>query len=260
MISFNSHYPNINYPNNALSIKKDENNEYTYTKKDEPKSEEDAYWEDFVQKYFGEMLSKEYANKYGYNGDPDVKEVENSLLERMRKDKLTEEEWEILNGAYDIDNIEFIPRDKIARIREANLLKTLTSASEFARIWVAEKDERKKRFIDALDVKPLTQEDIDRFLNKNKQQSSNSTRESNESGQNPDEKPFKAIQGESKNKETYKDDNAKNELLKKLLENKFGKSEELELLFGVKFSDDDAGEFNKILSLNSTPKSIDIRA
>ncbi|HEG8534197.1 TPA: hypothetical protein SF323_001810 [Campylobacter coli] len=258
MISLNSHYPNINYPNNALSIKKDENNEYAYAKKDEPKSEEDAYWEDFVQKYFGEMLSKEYANKYGYNGDPDVKEVENSLLERMRKDKLTEEEWEILNGAYDIDNIEFIPRDKIARIREANLLKTLTSASEFARIWVAEKDERKKRFIDALDVKPLTQEEIDKFLNK--QQSSNSTQESNESGQNPDEKPFKAIQAKSKNKETYKDDSKMNELVKKLLENKFGKSEELELLFGMKFSDDDAGEFNKILSLNSAPKSIDIKA
>ncbi|GKY27925.1 TPA: hypothetical protein ACHD2G_001118 [Campylobacter jejuni] len=259
MISLNSHYPNINYPNNALSIKKDENNEYTYTKKDEPKSEEDAYWEDFVQKYFGEMLSEEYANKYGYNGDPDVKEVENSLLERMRKDKLTEEEWEILNGAYDIDNIEFIPRDKIARIREANLLKTLTSASEFARIWVAEKDERKKRFIDALDVKPLTQEEIDRFLNK--QQSSNSTQESNENGQNPDEKPFKAIQGESKNKETYKDDNTRNDLVKKLLEGKFNTSKELELLFGVKFSDDDdAGEFNKILSSNSAPKSIDIKA
>ena len=206
------------------------------------------------------MLSKEYANKYGYNGDPDVKEVENSLLERMRKDKLTEEEWEILNGAYDIDNIEFIPRDKIARIREANLLKTLTSASEFARIWVAEQDERNIRFIDAVDVKPLTQEEIDKFLNKNKQQSSNSTRESNESGQNPDEKPFKAIQGESKNKETYKDDNAKNELVKKLLEDKFSTSKELELLFGVKFSDDDAGEFNKFLSSNSAPKSIDIKA
>ncbi|EAL0157495.1 hypothetical protein BLK45_09860, partial [Campylobacter coli] len=50
--------------------------------------------------------------------------------------------------------------------RRHNLLKTLTSASEFARIWVAEKDERKKRFIDALDVKPLTQEEIDKFLNK----------------------------------------------------------------------------------------------
>ncbi|ELI0209079.1 hypothetical protein RQ188_000600 [Campylobacter coli] len=74
------------------------------------------------------------------------------------------------------------------------------------------------------------------------------------------DKPFEPIQAESKNKETYKDDNAKNELLKKLLENKFGKSEELELLFGVKFSDDDAGEFNKTLSLNSAPKSIDIRA
>ncbi|EAK6936308.1 hypothetical protein MMW47_001846 [Campylobacter coli] len=258
MISLNSHYPNINYPNNALSIKKDENNEYAYAKKDEPKSEEDAYWEDFVQKYFGEMLSKEYANKYGYNGDPDVKEVENSLLERMRKDKLTEEEWEILNGAYDIDNIEFIPRDKIARIREANLLKTLTSASEFARIWVAEKDERKKRFIDALDVKPLTQEEIDKFLNK--QQSSNSTQESNESGQNPDEKPFKAIQAKSKNKETYKDDNKMNELLKKLLETKFSTSDELELLFGMNFSDDNTGEFNKILSSNSAPKSIDIKA
>ncbi|ELV9541422.1 hypothetical protein QNF77_001855 [Campylobacter coli] len=258
MISLNSHYPNINYPNNALSIKKDENNEYAYAKKDEPKSEEDAYWEDFVQKYFGEMLSKEYANKYGYNGDPDVKEVENSLLERMRKDKLTEEEWEILNGAYDIDNIEFIPRDKIARIREANLLKTLTSASEFARIWVAEKDERKKRFIDALDVKPLTQEEIDKFLNK--QQSSNSTQESNESGQNPDEKPFKAIQAKSKNKETYKDDNTRNELLRKLLETKFGTSDELEILFGMKFSDDSAGEFNKFLSSNSAPKSIDIKA
>lgn len=74
------------------------------------------------------------------------------------------------------------------------------------------------------------------------------------------EKPFKLIQTESKNKETYKDDNIRNELVKKLLEDKFSTSKELELLFGMKFSDDDAGEFNKILSLNSTPKSIDIKA
>lgn len=75
-----------------------------------------------------------------------------------------------------------------------------------------------------------------------------------------EQKPRTPIQSESQNKETYKDDSKMNELVKKLLENKFGKSEELELLFGVKFSDDDAGEFNKILSLNSAPKSIDIRA
>ncbi len=72
-------------------------------------------------------------------------------------------------------------------------------------------------------------------------------------------KPFKPIQAQSSS-ETYKDDNKMNELLKKLLENKFGTSDELEILFGMKFSDDDTGEFNKILSLNSAPKSIDIKA
>ncbi|ECL6336778.1 hypothetical protein FUZ82_09635, partial [Campylobacter coli] len=66
-----------------------------------------------------------------------------------------------------------------------------------------------------------------------------------------EQKPRTPIQSESQNKETYKDDSKMNELVKKLLENKFGKSEELELLFGMKFSDDSAGEFNKFLSLNS---------
>ncbi len=81
-----------------------------------------------------------------------------------------------------------------------------------------------------------------------------------ETSEEDKEKPFKPIQAESKNKETYKDDNVRNELVKKLLEGKFSTSDELELLFGMKFSDDDAGEFNKILSLNSAPKSIDIKA
>ncbi|EAL7495139.1 hypothetical protein FI508_10075, partial [Campylobacter coli] len=53
-----------------------------------------------------------------------------------------------------------------------------------------------------------------------------------------EQKPRTPIQSESQNKETYKDDSKMNELVKKLLETKFGKSEELELLFGVKFSDD----------------------
>ncbi|EAL9355505.1 hypothetical protein DYW93_08085, partial [Campylobacter jejuni] len=60
--------------------------------------------------------------------------------------------------------------------------------------------------------------------------------------------------------ENYKDDNKMNELLKKLLENKFGTSDELELLFGMKFSDDNTGEFNKIISQNTAQKSIDIKA
>ncbi|EGX7731502.1 hypothetical protein JHF52_001762, partial [Campylobacter coli] len=80
-----------------------------------------------------------------------------------------------------------------------------------------------------------------------------------ETSEEDKEKTFKPIQAESKNKETYKDDSKMNELVKKLLENKFGKSEELELLFGMNFSDDNTGEFNKILSSNSAPKSIDIK-
>ncbi|EAL7475713.1 hypothetical protein P8678_001782, partial [Campylobacter coli] len=44
-----------------------------------------------------------------------------------------------------------------------------------------------------------------------------------------EQKPRTPIQSESQNKETYKDDSKMNELVKKLLENKFGKSEELEL-------------------------------
>ncbi|EHF4515356.1 hypothetical protein OK031_001469 [Campylobacter jejuni] len=80
-----------------------------------------------------------------------------------------------------------------------------------------------------------------------------------ETSEEDKKKPFKPIQAESKS-ETYKDDNKMNELLKKLLENKFGTSDELEILFGMKFSDDNTGEFNKILSLNSTQKSIDIKA
>ncbi|HEF1344747.1 TPA: hypothetical protein R8R50_000771 [Campylobacter coli] len=81
-----------------------------------------------------------------------------------------------------------------------------------------------------------------------------------ETSEEDKEKPFKPIQAESKNKETYKDDNVRNELVKKLLEGKFSTSDELELLFGMKFSDDNTGEFNKFLSSNSAPKSIDIKA
>ncbi|EJE0451414.1 hypothetical protein M4J93_001803, partial [Campylobacter coli] len=57
-----------------------------------------------------------------------------------------------------------------------------------------------------------------------------------------EQKPRTPIQSESQNKETYKDDNTRNELLRKLLETKFGTSDELEILFGMKFSDDNTGE------------------
>ncbi|ELU1126188.1 hypothetical protein QNY50_001844, partial [Campylobacter coli] len=56
-----------------------------------------------------------------------------------------------------------------------------------------------------------------------------------------EQKPRTPIQSESQNKETYKDDNTRNELLRKLLETKFGTSDELEILFGMNFSNDNAG-------------------
>ncbi|EAI3905850.1 hypothetical protein A0Y55_01685 [Campylobacter lari] len=104
---------------------------------------------------------------------------------------------------------------------------------------------------------------IDDFKQKILEQKENSNNpaknvDNKEISEEDKEKPFKPIQAESKNKETYKDDNIRNELVKKLLEGKFSTSKELELLFGMKFSDD-AGEFNKVLSLNSVPKSIDIK-
>ncbi|WP_072229385.1 Cj0814 family flagellar-dependent secreted protein [Campylobacter coli] len=85
---------------------------------------------------------------------------------------------------------------------------------------------------------------------------------SQETSEEDKEKPFKPIQAQSSS-ETYKEDNTRNELLRKLLETKFGKSDELEILFGMKFKGD-IGEFNKFLSqmgLNNTgSKSIDIKA
>ncbi|EHY1211464.1 hypothetical protein K1338_001041, partial [Campylobacter coli] len=109
---------------------------------------------------------------------------------------------------------------------------------------------------------------IDDFKQKileQKENLNNPTKNTNnkETSEEDKKKPFKPIQAQSSS-ETYKEDNTRNELLRKLLETKFGKSDELEILFGMKFSDDDTGEFNKILSQmglnNAGSKSIDIKA
>ncbi|EAL6874077.1 hypothetical protein DSX24_05105 [Campylobacter jejuni] len=105
---------------------------------------------------------------------------------------------------------------------------------------------------------------IDDFKQKileQKENLNNPTKNTNnkETSEEDKKKSFKPIQAQSSS-ETYKDDNKMNELLKKLLENKFGTSDELELLFGMKFSDDNTGEFNKIISQNTAQKSIDIKA
>ena len=51
MVSLNTQYSSMNYSSNTLNTKKNEN----HGQKDKPKSDED----DFVQKHFGKMLTKE---------------------------------------------------------------------------------------------------------------------------------------------------------------------------------------------------------
>ncbi|HED0829960.1 TPA: hypothetical protein R4M16_001487 [Campylobacter jejuni] len=230
MVNFDTQYTNINYLSNNT------NNKKSVLKND------DDYFNSVIKKF---NFSEKTKEEQGYNGSPDVKEVENSLYKRYMEDRLSKDEIKILNKFgtdYLTKGVDLSALHK----RKVDLLKTLTSMNEFEKIWGAERAQREKQFFNELG-KPLTQEDIDRFL-------------TNKNNQKEDKEAFKPIQAESKNKETYKDNNISSEFLKKLLENSFNKAKELELLFGMKFSDDNTGEFNKILSLNSTPKSIDIKA
>ncbi|TNH32277.1 hypothetical protein [Campylobacter helveticus] len=133
-----------------------------------------------------------------------------------------------------IKNNSFIANGSMEKLMEAlNLFSSNLSIEEFKQKWL--------NLTTNLEPSNKTIEQIAREDLKAKEE----------------QKPRTPIQSESQNKETYKDDNAKNELLKKLLENKFGKSEELELLFG--FVMIKTGEFSKMLSKN-TSKSVDIKA
>ncbi|EDP6343052.1 hypothetical protein FW244_08475, partial [Campylobacter jejuni] len=218
MVNFDTQYT-INYLSNNT------NNKKSVLKND------DDYFNSVIKKF---NFSEKTKEEQGYNGSADVKEIENSLYKRYMEDKLSKDEIKILNKFgtdYLTEGVDLSALHK----RKVDLLKTLASMNEFEKIWGAERAQREKQFFNELG-KPLTQEDIDRFL-------------TNKNNQKEDKEAFKPIQAESKNKETYKDDNTRNELVKKLLEDKFSTSKELELLFGMKFSDD-TGEFNKILSLN----------
>ena len=79
-----------------------------------------------------------------------------------------------------------------------------------------------------------------------------------------DKQTFTPIKSESQNKETYKDSNLRSEASKKLLENKFDTSKELELLFGVKINDENLNNnnFTKIFSKPNlyNIKSVDLKA
>ncbi|WP_270968477.1 hypothetical protein [Campylobacter upsaliensis] len=179
------------------------------------------------------ISSKKFSDKIGL--------VEGSIEDKLRKNELSETEKNSLFKW--IEENEKIPHQMF--------VDGVSYDEAYIRIFHTSKsiDELKSAFLE-----------LQKKYEMNFNQEINQTQQTQQPLQPSQTKnPRTPIQNESQNKETYKDDNTKNELLKKLLENKFGKSEELELLFGIKFSDDKTGEFSKILSKN-TAKSVDIKA
>ncbi|EDO8527595.1 hypothetical protein GTH14_07805 [Campylobacter jejuni] len=158
--------------------------------------------------------------------------------------------WNYINRAKNLGDDKLIKTIKNLGDEYNKLINSNMSLEEFKTKYLDFK-QRHDEF-----VKSLEEAEKAKGVDYSNPLKNTNNKETSEEGK---EKPFKPIQAESKNKETYKDDSTRNELVKKLLEDKFSTSKELELLFGMKFSDD-AGEFNKILSLNSAPKSIDIKA
>ncbi|MCR2088690.1 hypothetical protein CUPS10544_06905 [Campylobacter upsaliensis] len=179
------------------------------------------------------ISSKKFSDKIGL--------VEGSIEDKLRKNELSETEKNSLFKW--IEENEKIPHQMF--------VDGVSYDEAYIRIFHTSKsiDELKSAF---LELQKKYEMNFNQEINQTQQ-----TQQPSQASQT--KKPRTPIQSESQNKETYKDDNAKNELLKKLLENKFGKSEELELLFGIKFSDDKASELSKMLSKN-TKKSVDIKA
>ncbi|HEF2147142.1 TPA: hypothetical protein R8X55_001113 [Campylobacter coli] len=177
-------------------------------------------------------ISKKFSDK--------IELVEGSIEDKLRNNELPESEvknlfqWMDKNAKHPrwmhIDGVSY---DEAY----VKIFHTSKSIDEFKEKYL---ELQKKYFVDFNNI-DSSQKKLQENLEENK------------------EETFKPIQAKSKNKETYKDDNTRNELVKKLLEGKFSTSKELELLFGMKFSDD-AGEFNQFLSQNTSAKIIDINA
>ncbi|ENA2871466.1 hypothetical protein ABF681_001284 [Campylobacter upsaliensis] len=168
--------------------------------------------------------------------------LEGSIQDQILKGKMSQEEIHFLNDFKEKNKASMQWLDEDLQREYISLYHTSMDIEEFKQKWLELQSKHNSRLNE---IAKQSRKDIEKEMQTLANQET--------------KKPRTPIQSESQNKETYKDDNAKNELLKKLLENKFGKSEELELLFGIKFSDDKMGEFSKILSKN-TAKSVDIKA
>ena len=169
------------------------------------------------------LLEKGY-----YYGDPEVEMVEGSILHRiMTNDVFSKLETKMLNdlesdGDYITKSFSFFDINK----QKHTLMKTMTSVSEFVKVWRGIKEERKKEFFDEFGPKKIDEADMKRHFEKYGLNSQEST----ESEENSSKKPFTPIQAESKTQTFTYDDIAKNFFLS-FLENERKKGNDvLELL------------------------------
>ena len=214
MVNFNTNIYNTNH------IQKSEN---SFLSNDKSKiSKEDL-------NSLKNLLEKAY-----YYGDPEADMVEGSILHRiMTNDVFSKLETKMLNdlesdGDYITKSFSFFDINK----QKHTLMKTMTSVSEFVKVWRGIKEERKKEFFDEFGPKKIDEADMKRHFEKYGLNSQEST----ESEENSSKKPFTPIQAESKSETFTYDDIAKNFFLT-FLENERKKGtdvlELLEKLFKV---------------------------
>ncbi|MCH5322813.1 MAG: hypothetical protein J1E31_04435 [Helicobacter sp.] len=162
----------------------------------------ESFSNSFIELY---KNSKEFNDKIGL--------VEGSIEDKLRKNELSESEvkslfkWMEENTKHprwvDIDGVSY----------DEAYVKILHTSKNI--------DEFKEKYLE------LQQKYAVDFNNINASQK--------KSQEAKNEETFTPIQGESQNKETYKDNNIRNELVENLLKNRFDKKKQLELLFGTKF-------------------------
>ena len=172
------------------------------------------------------LLEKGY-----YYGDLEVEMVEGSILHRiMTNDVFSKLETQMLNdleseGDYITKSFSFFDINK----QKHTLMKTMTSVSEFAKLYRGIKEERKKEFFDEFGPKKIDEADMKRHFEKQNPNLQENTK-ANTNSISKKHKPFTPIQAESKNETFTYDDIAKNFFLT-FLENERKKGNDiLELL------------------------------
>ncbi|CAM4048488.1 hypothetical protein [Campylobacter armoricus] len=216
-------------------------------------------------KYFGEnpleTLNK-IKNEIVENGNSELtkkqrEKLGNDLIDLYKISKKFSDKIELLE-----DSIEDkLRKNELSKLEVENLYKWMDENSKSPHWLSINGISYDEAYVKIFHTSKSIDEFKEKYLELQKTYSVDFSKKINNFQENSEknkEKHFKPIQGESKNKETYKGDNIRNELVKNLLKNKFNTNEELEILFNVKFSND-IEKANDFLSQNTISKIINIK-